>query len=84
MDRWKDADTKKLYEHFERGDIDPKKQEPVDIKDFFDKTPWLQDRTTLKKFYRNYRRHANIWIAEQGKHNARSKYSCIHYLMLPS
>ena len=70
---WTDGDSQKLYDHFARGDFDPNQQKSPYIKALFDKTDWLQARTTPKKLYRNYRRHANIWLAEHGKKGARSK-----------
>ena len=70
---WNEADSKKLYEHFASGDFDPSNQDPKYIKECFDRTEWLQARTTAKKLYRNYRRHACIWLTEQGKNGARRK-----------
>jgi hypothetical protein len=79
---WTEADSKKLYEHFKYGDFDPQIQESPYIKACYDRTEWLQARTTAKKLYRNYRRHADIWLSEQGKSGARSKSSCFAAFLL--
>jgi hypothetical protein len=78
---WSEADSKKLYEHFQSGDFNPQKQDSKYIKECFERTEWLQARTTAKKLYRNYRRHANVWLSEQGKNGARRK--SISSLLLP-
>ena len=64
-DRWKPTDTACLCEHFEQGEANPMEQSTCYIGAFFDKTKWLQERTTKKRLYQNYCRHAATWLSEQ-------------------
>jgi len=71
--RWSDVDKEKIYNHFNKGEADLTKQDADTIKKFFNETPWLQQCTSLKKFYNNYRCCCNVWMAENGPkglHNA--------------
>ena len=72
--RWGDADTEKLFDHFKNGDADPEEQSHEQIKQFYSRTPWLQQRTPLKNFYINYRRKADEYMTEKAKSGGRRKY----------
>ena len=62
--RWSKPDSLELYEKFRVGELDPKQQDPKYIKEYFNKSVWLQGFTTLKRFYKNYRLHADIYLSE--------------------
>lgn len=76
---WNDSDSKKLYDYFNNGDLDPNNTSNDYIKQVFEDSvasTWLNEFTTLKRFLKNYRRHVRIWKDEincAGKRRGNSK-----------
>ena len=64
---WNDNNSKKLYEYFDSGQLDPNNTSNDYIKKIFEDSVasgWLNEFTTLKRFLKNYRRHVRIYKDE--------------------
>ena len=69
---WNPDDTEKLYEKFRTKEIDPKNQTPTYIRRFHQRSDWIKSiYPKPSPFYRTYRHHADVYIAEQEQHGIR-------------
>ena len=81
---WNSEDTEKLYDSFRTKAADPEDQTPNHIKSFYTRTPWIQSiYKRPHSFYRTYRHHANVFIAEELDHgNRKGEIHNIKYLYI--